>query len=314
MQPNVVLLAGGAGSRLWPLSNSSCPKQFIKLPSLNLSSFQIALKRTISLTTNILIISNIEYQHLLYRQIQELGLSPSQFNIILEEHSNNTGIAAYYGCLFFLAAQNYNLTYFMPTDQLIYEKKNFFYNVLKKIDRTKINIFGQRIKNLNSNFGYIIARERLGYDYYSVKHFVEKPSIQKIAQLNDLSCNIYQNLGIYLANPYILYNQFNEFYHDLPKIKFSLHKTEHYIREEYSKLPIDKMIAEHSQILNIQEIDFKWYDIGSFDSLYESLQGDLWFNYVIEPQYIEQFNNENKKFSFYASNGQIQLMRKSYLS
>lgn len=101
MQPNVVLLAGGVGSRLWPLSNNSCPKQFIKLPSLNLSSFQITLNRALSLTKNILIISNIQYRHLLHKQIEELGLNPTQFHIILEEHSNNTGIAAYYGCLFF---------------------------------------------------------------------------------------------------------------------------------------------------------------------------------------------------------------------
>lgn len=312
MRPNVVLLAGGVGSRLWPLSNNSCPKQFIKLPSLNLSSFQITLNRTLNLATNILIISNIQYRNLLHQQIRELGLSPSQFHIILEKHSNNTGIAAYYGCLFFLGLQNYNLTYFMPTDQLLYEQKNFFYNILKKIDKNKINIFGQNVKNLNSNFGYIIAGEQLGYDYYKVKHFIEKPSAQKITELNDLSRNIYQNLGIYLASPYILYNQFNELYHDLPKIKFSLYKMEHYIEEEYSALPIDKMIAERSKIMNIQEITFKWHDIGSFDGLYKSLKGNSWFNYAISSKHIEQFNNENKEFAFCSSNGQIQLLRKAY--
>ncbi len=81
MKPNIVLLAGGRGTRLWPLSNQQHPKQLIQLPSLDLSTFQLTLKRSLKITTakNIIITIDRQYFTLLEQQITELGLLTNDF-------------------------------------------------------------------------------------------------------------------------------------------------------------------------------------------------------------------------------------------
>ena len=169
MQPNIVLLAGGCGARLWPLSGNKHPKQFIVLPSINLSSFQFALKRSLVITEakNIIIISNIEYKNLIHQQIADLNLSKNDFHIIFEKYSNNTGIAVYLACLLLLQQNKHNLTYFFPTDHLSFEELSFFSNILSKIDDRKINLFGQRVFNSCSDFGYILTKKNSNEIYRS---------------------------------------------------------------------------------------------------------------------------------------------------
>ena len=84
MQPNIVLLAGGKGKRLWPLSDHNRSKQFITLPDVNISSFQLAIKRSLNITPakNIVIITNLGYQDLVFQQIKDLNLNIDDFNII----------------------------------------------------------------------------------------------------------------------------------------------------------------------------------------------------------------------------------------
>ncbi len=316
MQPNIVLLAGGSGARLWPLSSNKRPKQFIVLPSINLSSFQLALKRSLVITEakNIIIISNIEYKDLLHQQIDDLNLAKNDFHIIFEKYSNNTGIAAYLCCLLLLQQEKDNLTYFFPTDHLIFEELYFFSNVLCKIDNQKINLFGQRVFNACSNFGYILTKKNISSSYYKIDNFIEKPDKQKIIILDNAlatgSINLYQNLGIYLAKTSVLYNEFHLFCNDLPSNIFNIEDKEHYIEVIYANLPIDKMISEHSQLLNLIEIKFSWKDIGSFENLYQSCEGE---GIICEAdsRQITEFNQANKEFELhYNITGEIQIIKK----
>ena len=317
MQPNIVLLAGGSGSRLWPLSSHNHPKQFITLPPLNFSSFQLSLKRSLAITEakNIIIISNAEYKYLLYKQISSLNINRDDLNIIFEEYSCNTGIAVYYSCLMLLQQNKHNLTYFCPTDHLISESPQFFENILTRVDAQKINLFGQRIFTPCSNFGYIVAGRNLSYNYYEADRFVEKPDQEKIPPLTNAIfmgySKIYRNLGIYLSKAEVLYNEFRKLYNNLPSITLNADENEHYIKAIYDNLSIDKMIAERSKLLNLSEIEFEWRDIGSFESLYQSCAGSALMDCEVDPMDISEFNNKNSDFELSYNNRHLQIIKRS---
>jgi mannose-1-phosphate guanylyltransferase len=312
MQPNIVLLAGGKGMRLWPLSNQNRSKQFIILPDINISGFQSALKRSIDITPtkNIVIITNIEYQELLSQQIKDIDLNIDDFNIIFEQHSNNTGIAAYYCCKFFIQNNNDQLTYFFPTDHLISEPPSFFQDILFKIDDNKINLFGEKTDNPCSNFGYLIAGKKLSDNYYQTKNFIEKPNLSKIEELKH-NIKLYKNMGIYLSKPSVLYNEFHRLHQNLPSINFSNNSNKHYIDKIYAGSAIDKMISEYSPLLNFIEVEFEWKDFGSIESLYQHYGEQEFFNHHIESANILQFNEQNKEFSLSMVEDKVRIVKKN---
>lgn len=315
MQPNVVLLAGGCGTRLWPLSTPKRPKQFMTLPRVNISSFQLSLKRSLSITSpqKITIITNAEYQDLLCQQICDLDLDHNNFNIILERRSNNTGIAIYCACIFLLKKELYGLTYFFPTDHFICEEPYFFKEVLSNVDEERINLFGQRASKPCSNFGYIIEGENISNYYYKVKNFIEKPGYKEVEILKQNNQKFYRNLGIYLATAPVLYSEFQKFHKDLPSVVFDFSNNKYDIQVVYNNLPIDKMISEFSQLLNLVEIEFEWSDIGSIESLYQYCSGHG-LDCRTDPIYIEEFNNLNKKFKLNHSNDGLHIIKKDLYS
>ncbi len=202
MKLNIVLLAGGKGTRLWPISNEKIPKQFLILPKLNKSTFQVALAQALKLTNPENIFVTINYKHfsITKRQIDEL-IDSSLIKIIQEEKSLNTGKAFYDACKFIYKTNN-NLTYFLPTDHSEFCKSSL--ECINYIDQTSINLFGQRAQSLDSRYGYIIARENFSSNYFLVKKFIEKPlGLQSLKQQSEL---YFKNLGIYLAKPSIILN------------------------------------------------------------------------------------------------------------
>jgi len=205
---NIILLAGGSGKRLWPLSNKNHPKQFIILPNIGLSSFQLTLKRSLNIcpSSNIIITINSSHKQLVQQQIKNLELNVSDFQFILEPTPLNTAVAVYNACNFLLKHNNDNLSYFFPTDQIILTEDNFFLNSLYRIDSNKINLFGEKSIEACGAFGYMIKEKNLENNYFKVSKFIEKPSLNQLKELDPQA--LYRNLGIYLAKPSILYNHF----------------------------------------------------------------------------------------------------------
>ncbi len=279
MKINIVLLAGGRGKRLWPLSNDFHPKQFITLPNVGYSSFQLSLLQSLKITliSDIIIITNNRYKDLVNAQIANLKLLPKDFQIIFEASHKNTGKAIYDACSLLKELNNNNLTYFLPTDHGKYEDQEFLINSLYKIDHDKINIFGQEVFKICDKFGYIFPGERLEKNYYKVDRFIEKPGNLNIYK------KIYRNLGIYLAKPSMLYEEFHNLHHDLEQLFIQASS-------------IDKIISEKSKNLNFLAINFKWYDLGSIANLHQYC-GDLKFSGCsINQSEINAFNSSNKEF------------------
>src|SRR6056297_516304 len=95
----VLILAGGSGTRLWPLSRKRFPKQFIKLFDNERSLFQKTFNRSLKLVSfdDIYILTNKDYQYLVQNQIDELGYNFKEENILLEPKKKHTLPAIYYG-------------------------------------------------------------------------------------------------------------------------------------------------------------------------------------------------------------------------
>lgn len=292
MNVNVVLLAGGRGTRLWPLSNVDCPKQFIILPNIGYSSFQLAILQSLKLSSssNIIIATNKNYRQLIELQLKELDLDIKKIQIIFEDSIDNTGKAIYDICAKLQNENNDNLTYFLPTDHGKYEDQDFLVNYLTKIDQSKINIFGQNIKEICNKFGYIVKGKKLAENYYQVSSFIEKSALPMNIKM------AYRNVGIYLAKPSILYQEFHDLHQDL-LAQFSL---------EFS---IDKIIAEKSSNLNVITIDFNWYDIGSIEGLYEYCGAEEFFDCEVDILEVSKFNEQSSEFKLIYDKKKIKIVK-----
>ncbi|MFZ5754250.1 MAG: sugar phosphate nucleotidyltransferase, partial [Bacillota bacterium] len=94
-----IVLAGGNGTRLWPLSRINYPKQFLKLKGMEKSIFQMSFERCLKLTDSdqIYIVTNANYKFLVLGQIEELGYKFGENNVLLEPVGKNTLPAIYFG-------------------------------------------------------------------------------------------------------------------------------------------------------------------------------------------------------------------------
>ena len=296
IRKNIVLLAGGIGKRLWPLSKKSYPKQFISIPNLNFSTFQLAINNSLKIAENsdIIITANKEHKLLIESQINALGFSIDNFRVIFEDNNINTAQAIYDSCCFILDhLENDNITYFFPTDHVILDNYNLFINFLEKIDIHRINLFGELALEVCSNFGYMVTDRRLSAQYYNILKFIEKPSINQYQAFKDKLA--YRNLGIYLSRPSILREEFHNLCKDM----------------NFSNDSIDKIISEKSKIMNLIEIKSNWKDIGSIKNMYEYYKNIEFDNINIKEEDIYKFNQLNSEFRIDCyDNGKFQLIKK----
>lgn len=308
MSINAVILAGGEGKRLWPLSNELRPKQFIKLPLFDKSSFQLSLLRALTLTGKIIVITSIRYKTLVIDQITQLGLCQDNFDIILEENINNTGMAVYYSCLLLNELDLDDLTYFFPADHIIETENNFFVDLSNKLDSNTINILGNKTDTICLNFGYILADKKLDHNYYKVTKFIEKPD--KTQNFDFSKTNLFKNLGIYITKPSVLLDEFNTYYTNLPNKISKIEANQYLIKHIYKGDSLDKMIAEKSFNMNLYEIDFFWKDIGSYENLHEVCNENIFKECALDSASVDSFNRNSQSFYLdYVEEG-IKIVRK----
>ena len=294
MEINVVILAGGFGKRLFPISSDKLPKQFIKLPKNNLSSFQHALRLGLSITkpSNLYLSINSRFKDIALSQLREIS-SSLHVNFIEEEVSLNTGKAFRDACTRINEFNN-NLTYFLPSDHSYYQQKNFFKTTANLIEPDKINLFAKLSQEFDHRFGYIIPEKSFECRYFKVKRFIEKPNLEQAKK--DLKGKYLMNLGIYLARPSVILSEFSRID---PTHDYSV------------KLSFDKMIVENSKNLMCSLVDFTWEDLGSLNNLYDVCSEEIIKNNFIDDELIKEFNKENQFFSIKAEEEGIRLLRKN---
>jgi mannose-1-phosphate guanylyltransferase/mannose-6-phosphate isomerase len=130
----VIILAGGSGTRLWPLSRTNYPKQFLKLKNMDKSIFQLTIERSLKLTTleQIYFVTNKDYKFFVTGQMEEMGHKPIEENILLEPESKNTLPAIYYA-IHEIRKHGEDFVTILPSDHLVKDVDQFAASILSAL-------------------------------------------------------------------------------------------------------------------------------------------------------------------------------------
>ena len=269
-----MVLAGGNGTRLWPISQTNMPKQFIKFFNNN-SLFQLTVKRNLSICKNQIIISNTEQYFLALNQLEEINLLNSKY--ILEELGRNTAPAIALACF---SLNSDEIVLVTPSDHLIKNEQEYekVVDIAKSLaEKNNIVLFGITPTAPEIGYGYI---ESNGLD---VKAFYEKPDLEKSKKYIN-NKNFYWNSGIFCFKVKIFLEELKkyapEIYNSSKKAfenSFRTLDTIHIKKEDMIKIPddsIDYAVMEKSNISKVISSSIEWSDLGSFDMLFNELEKD----------------------------------------
>ena len=280
-----LILAGGSGSRLWPASRNSFPKQFQSLYSEK-SLFQETLLRLRGLdTSEPIVVVNQEHTFIAQEQLNELNLKGK---ILIEPESRNTAPAVCLGAHYSnLTSQKDNLLLILAADHLIEDEKKFKDTVTEAISlaRTgKIITFGVIPTSANTGYGYIEKGEKItNTNAFSVEEFVEKPN-KELAKIYLDSKNYLWNSGMFLSKTSTLLEELELFCSDtygVTKASLSLAKLdEQPISVDSAKFStcrnesLDIAVMEKTDKLCVLPLELSWNDLGSWNSLWHVTEKD----------------------------------------
>lgn len=267
-----IILAGGSGTRLWPLSRNQYPKQFLKLKNMDKSIFQMSFERCLKLVgvEEIYIATNIDYKFLVLGQIEELGCNFDEGRILLEPSGKNTLPAIYYGVQE-IQKQGDDIVAVFPSDHLIQDDKRFIETIKngEKLVGEYIITYGIRPDKPHTGYGYIKPAVPLTVGF-QVDEFKEKPDYR--TALEYLEKGYLWNSGMFMFRTDIFSEEVRQ---HSPEV-FAAFKAGD-INEVYQKTPgisIDYGIMEKSSRVSVIPLDIKWSDLGSFDTFYDEFAGD----------------------------------------
>jgi mannose-1-phosphate guanylyltransferase/mannose-6-phosphate isomerase len=269
-----IILAGGSGTRLWPLSRERYPKQFIKLQGKEESLFQETFKRSLLLSNidNIYVVTNEKYKFLVMGAVEELGYSYNEDNILVEPEAKNT-LPAIYAGVYEIIKKGHDSVVVFPSDHTI-SKGEEFTAIIKKseaLTNDSIITFGIQPDGPNTGYGYISPGEKK-LNGFTVNSFKEKPTPEKAEEY--ISKGYYWNAGIFMFNSALFSNEVETY---SPEI-FDAFTSSDSIKEAFSKIntkiSIDYGIMEKSDNVAVVPVDIGWNDLGSFDSFYDVFQVD----------------------------------------
>lgn len=288
-----VILAGGVGSRLWPVSRSMLPKQFIDFPDMSGSLFQNTLSRLkgVSDIEDPIVVCNEDHRFLVAEQLRQLGRE--HCNILLEPVGRNTAPAVALAALCALQDDADPLLLVLPADHMIKDQVVFqraIEQALVSARQGKLVTFGIVPSVPETGYGYIEKGEKISdLDGYCVKQFVEKPDLETAQAYLD-SGNYFWNSGMFLfsASTYL-----QELKRHAPDIFDSCHQAYTQLErgEDFQSIPesvfascrsdsIDYAVMEKTAAAVVVPLDAGWNDLGAWDALWEVRDKDQHGNAV----------------------------------
>jgi len=282
-------MAGGIGSRFWPLSKTERPKQFLDILGTGRTLLQQTYDRfhKIMPPENIFVVSNLEYKEIIAIQLPDI---PEE-NILLEPLRRNTAPCIDYANFRIHQKNPDAMIVVAPSDHLIMKEEEFLRSVEQGLEfvasKDALLTLGIVPSRPETGYGYIQSLEKKvkGYESISlrqVKTFTEKPDL-KLAQVFLDSGDFYWNAGIFFWSLKTIMNSFETHLpeiHSLFKEGLDMYGTEgeaEFIRKTYGNcrnISIDYGIMEKAENAFVLISDFGWSDLGTWGSLYEQLLKD----------------------------------------
>ena len=289
-----VILSGGTGTRLWPLSTQDLPKQFMPLLS-NESLLQETATRLLQFSniTSPIVVCNIKHRALVEQQLNEIGIAPQ--TIFLEPVGRNTAPAIALVAMHALLNKRDPILFILPSDHAIQNPKKLQIAInLAQIyaEQGKLVTFGITPTRAETGYGYIKCSEQLGNEHaYIIERFVEKPDLITAQQYLEAEC-YYWNSGMFMFRASVFLQELKSF---APDIYSACEKVLSYATQNASAvmLPheifaacpsnsIDYAVMEKTQKgVMISLTDAGWSDIGSWQALWEHGTKDSQNNVVI---------------------------------
>lgn len=291
-----IILAGGSGSRLWPLSRDEYPKQLLSFDE-NESLLQKTFNRlcTFSKPEEIVTITNAKH----YQNIKLQLNSIDKNNIVIGEPLGKNTAPAIASTLEYFRQTGISddIVLIVPSDHLIKDIKGFNQTVEQgKIlaEQGYIVTFGIKPSYPETGYGYIKTEKALSVGY-KVEKFVEKPDI-KTAEKYMASGDYYWNGGIFMGKISVFLSEIEKYAPDIfsiiLKLDFSKESTIPYMT--YDKMPsisIDYAIMEKSDKIALIELMSDWNDLGSWQSLYNVKNKDADKNVLIGKVVVDNVKN-----------------------
>lgn len=275
-----VIMAGGSGSRLWPLSRQLNPKQFLALADAQLSMLQATIRRLDGLDIGMpRLICNEQHRFLAAEQLRQLGME--QASILLEPVGRNTAPAIALAALQTVHEEGDPVLLVLAADHLIQDVDAFLSSIrtaLPLATAGKLVTFGIVPSHPETGYGYIEKGTRVEGGGFAVSRFVEKPNLTT-AQEYLASGNYYWNSGMFMFRASRYLEELERFQ---PEILIACRQAldagkqdMHFTRVDataFSACPedsIDYAVMEKTEHAIVVPLDAGWSDIGSWSALWE---------------------------------------------
>jgi len=285
-----VILSGGSGTRLWPLSRKLHPKQFIELMGKT-TLFQEAVLRLPESIENPLIICNEEHRFLAAEQLRKINKEPK--NIILEPVGRNTAPAIALAALKSIKESEDAILLVLSADHLIQDMDKFHQAIAlatKQAEQNKLVTFGIAPNKIETGYGYIKANISKNKNYYDIDEFVEKPDYKTAKKYVD-SGGYFWNSGMFMFKASVYLSELEKYEPEILSACQKSCQTEFYdldfIRlneQEFLKCPsqsIDYAVMEKTKNASMVILDANWSDVGSWTALWDSQVKDNDDNLVV---------------------------------
>lgn len=303
---HIVIMAGGVGSRIWPMSVENKPKQFIDVLGVGRSLLQLTYDRFKGLcpNENVWIVTNKKYDAWIKEQLPEV---PAE-NILLEPCRRNTAPCIAYVSWHIKAKDPKANLVITPSDHIVMDTAEFrrvITQCLKFTSETDaILTLGMKPNRPETAYGYIQAdlssSSPRNKEIFRIDTFREKPDLQT-AQKYIQQNNFFWNAGIFIWSVSTIVNAFRIYSPAISKIfekMLSIYGTDkeqemidlHY--PECENISVDYAIMEKAEEIFVCPASFGWSDLGSWSSLYMHTRHDLYGNSLIGPD-INVYDTHN---------------------
>lgn len=262
-----VVLTGGVGSRLWPMSRKSKPKQYLNLVE-GKSLFQQTILRNQDITDEVMVVGNVDNYELSRTSLEGLGIK--NYREIIEATPRNTAAAIAFAAMDLEAEDILLVT---PSDHLIEDTELYNQAVNQAIELAK--------KDTIVTFGLKPTKPETGYGYIQIQNnrvlgFREKPN-EDTAKEFIKAGSFYWNSGMFCFKAGIFLEELKKYESEVfeqSKLAFEKRNSEFLPLEESLKIPsisVDYAVMERTKKLHAVIGEFRWSDMGSFESVYEYL-------------------------------------------
>jgi mannose-1-phosphate guanylyltransferase/mannose-6-phosphate isomerase len=303
-----VILSGGSGMRLWPLSRKQYPKQYLSLVGDHTMLQETILRlKGLDDISDPVIICNSDHRFLVEEQCQSVNISNP--TILLEGVGRNTALAIAASAVYLLKQSDNVLLLVLSADHIIQDVNSFYLAIdtaTRQAKDGKLVTFGIVPTSANTSYGYIKLSENNFNDWHQVEQFIEKPNLE-VAETYLEQGGYLWNSGMFMFKADILINELNTYSSDtIKKAKSAVDNAKKDLnfiylgQQEFESSPsisIDHALMEKSNNVVVVPLDAKWSDIGSWKALYDisvkDKNGNVITGDVIAKDTVDTYINSN---------------------